>query len=143
MLKYWVMFSLLTIYDMTIDPFVSWLPVYDYCKLIVLLYMLIPQSNGASILFDSFASPFLKKQENEFATKIWPKIRGNLLNVTDKIHTNVVKQCVTQIDSKELDRLSIDTEKNIEMLQMEKIRRRRKKDKDIISNAVGEQRDSI
>ena len=29
------MFSLLTIYDMTIDPFVSWLPVYDYCKLIV------------------------------------------------------------------------------------------------------------
>ena len=38
------------------------------------------------------------------------------------------------VDSKELDRLSIDTEKNIEMLQMEKIRRRRKKDKDIISN---------
>ena len=143
MLKYWVMYSLLTIFDLTIDPFISWLPFYDYAKLMVLLYMLTPQSNGATILFDSFASPFLKKQEQDFATKIWPKIRGNLLNTTDNIHSNVVQQCITQIDSKELERLSIDTEKTIEMLQMEKIRRRRKHDKDVIINAVGEQRDSI
>ena len=55
----------------------------------------------------------------------------------------MVQQCITQIDSKELERLSIDTEKTIEMLQMEKIRRRRKHDKDVVIHAVGEQRDSI
>ena len=54
----------------------------------------------------------------------------------------MVQQCITQIDSKELERLSIDTEKTIEMLQMEKIRRRRKHDKDVIINAVGHQRNN-
>ena len=49
MMKYWVMYSILTLYDMSVDPFVSWLPFYDYIKLMLLLYMLIPQSNGATL----------------------------------------------------------------------------------------------
>ena len=127
-MKYWVMYSILTLYDMSVDPFVSWLPFYDYIKLMLLLYMLIPQSNGATILYDSFAAPFLKKQEEKFATKVWPKIRGNLLSTTDALHQGMVKQCITQIDLKELERLSIATENTIDMLRLEKLRRRTRRE---------------
>ena len=142
MMKYWVMYSILTLYDMSIDPFVSWLPFYDYIKLVLLLYMLIPQSNGATILYDSFADPFLKKQEEKFATKVWPKIRGNLLSTTDALHQGMVKQCITQIDPKELERLSIATEKTIDMLRLEKLRRRTRREQVNAENAP-EKGDSI
>ena len=106
MMKYWVMYSILTLYDMSIDPFVSWLPFYDYIKLVLLLYMLIPQSNGATILYDSFADPFLKKQEEKFATKVWPKIRGNSKH--DRRSAPRHGQAVHHADRlKELERLSI------------------------------------
>ena len=41
MLKFWVMYSFLILFDMTIDPWVSWLPFYDYAKLLLLLYIYV------------------------------------------------------------------------------------------------------
>eukprot|EP00945_MAST-04E_sp_MAST-4E-sp1_P008318 g8318.t1 len=125
MLKFWVMYSFLILFDMTIDPWVSWLPFYDYAKLLLLLYMLVPQSNGASILYESLAVPFIKNNEEKFATKVWPHVQGKVIRFANKAQVQIVESLVTSVSSTELDALAREAENSLESVSQEKLRRRR------------------
>jgi hypothetical protein len=133
-LKFWVMYSMLIVFDGTIDPWISWFPFYDYGKFALVLYLLVPHSNGASILYDNFALPLIKKYEKEFETKHFPRVQGKALGIANKAQLWAIKTFVSSIESAELDALTRDTERSIELVLDEKLRRRRDQRKDCSSS---------
>jgi len=63
-LIYWVVYSFFHIIEAFEDFLIYWIPFYYAFKLAFLLWAMLPQTNGAKFLYDSFLKDFLKKNES-------------------------------------------------------------------------------
>ncbi|KAJ5689542.1 hypothetical protein N7462_003934 [Penicillium macrosclerotiorum] len=57
-LTYWVVFSFLTVIESAINA-AYWFPFYYIFKFVLVLWMALPQTNGAQIVFHSFLQPLV------------------------------------------------------------------------------------
>ncbi|KAJ6107801.1 hypothetical protein N7523_009124 [Penicillium sp. IBT 18751x] len=57
-LTYWVVFAFLTVVESAINA-AYWFPFYYIFKFVAILWMALPQTNGAQIIFNSFLQPVL------------------------------------------------------------------------------------
>ena len=64
-LMYWVVLSCFSLFDYWTWFILSWLPFYAYVRLIVLSYLVLPQTQGAKLLYQSYIHPFLSHHEHE------------------------------------------------------------------------------
>ncbi|MCJ1321872.1 hypothetical protein MMC15_007217 [Xylographa vitiligo] len=62
-LMYWVSFALVTLFEAWTWYLVSWIPLYAYIRLIMLSYLVLPQTQGARLLYQSHIHPFLAQHE--------------------------------------------------------------------------------
>ncbi|KAI6784551.1 Protein YOP1 [Emericellopsis cladophorae] len=62
-LMYWVVFSVALLVESWLLPVLSWVPFYGYARLLFLLYLILPQTQGARIIYEEHVHPFL--QDNE------------------------------------------------------------------------------
>jgi len=64
-LTYWVVFSALLFIDLSFGWLISFIPFYHVIKLLLLLWLFYPKSNGAEIVYSKFLRPWLKLHEKE------------------------------------------------------------------------------
>ncbi|KAJ5775691.1 uncharacterized protein N7511_000702 [Penicillium nucicola] len=57
-LTYWVVFAFLTVVESAISA-AYWFPFYYIFKFVLILWMALPQTNGAQVVFQSFLQPVL------------------------------------------------------------------------------------
>ncbi|KAJ6790146.1 hypothetical protein PWT90_08873 [Aphanocladium album] len=62
-LMYWVVFSICLLAESWVSFIVTWIPFYGYFRLLFLLYLILPQTQGARVLYEQYVHPFL--QDNE------------------------------------------------------------------------------
>ncbi|KAJ6001950.1 hypothetical protein N7522_007177 [Penicillium canescens] len=55
-LTYWVVFAFLTVIESAISA-AYWFPFYYIFKFVLILWMALPQTNGAQVVFQSFLQP--------------------------------------------------------------------------------------
>ena len=60
---YWVSFALVTLFESWTWYLVSWIPFYAYMRLFALAYLVLPQTQGARLLYQSHIHPFLAHHE--------------------------------------------------------------------------------
>jgi len=63
-LVYWVIFAFFQIIEVFIDLLIYWIPFYYAFKLAFLLWLMLPQTKGATFMYDAFLKDFLKKNES-------------------------------------------------------------------------------
>ncbi|BCR85040.1 putative membrane biogenesis protein (Yop1) [Aspergillus chevalieri] len=66
-LTYWVVYALLTVVESAISA-AYWFPFYYIFKFVLVLWMSLPQTNGAQIVFHSFLQPVLGRFFNNGST---------------------------------------------------------------------------
>jgi receptor expression-enhancing protein 5/6 len=62
-LIYWVILGVFAVVEYWLDTFLSWFPLYYLIKLLFILWLYIPQTNGAAVLYKTKVKPFFKKHE--------------------------------------------------------------------------------
>ncbi|KAJ3381682.1 ER membrane protein DP1/Yop1 [Lobulomyces angularis] len=62
-LIYWTIFGLLNVVEFFSDLILHWVPFYYTFKAAAVLYLALPQTRGASVVYHKFARPYLVKQE--------------------------------------------------------------------------------
>ncbi|KAF4122780.1 TB2/DP1, HVA22 family [Geosmithia morbida] len=62
-LMYWVVFSCCMLAESWVSFILFWIPFYGYIRLLFLLYLILPQTQGARVIYQERIHPFL--QENE------------------------------------------------------------------------------
>jgi receptor expression-enhancing protein 1/2/3/4 len=62
---YWVVLSLFTLAESWTWFILSWLPFYSLFRLALLAYLVLPQTQGARLLYTSYVHPFLAVHEAE------------------------------------------------------------------------------
>lgn len=58
LLTYWVVFAFLNIVEFWSKTILYWVPFYWFIKTIFLLYLSLPQFNGATLVYNSFLKPY-------------------------------------------------------------------------------------
>ncbi|KAF4375905.1 hypothetical protein F8388_004995 [Cannabis sativa] len=67
-LTYWVLYSLITLTELTFAKVIEWIPIWSYAKLIVTCWLVIPYFSGAAYVYEHFVRPFFV---NPHTINIW------------------------------------------------------------------------
>lgn len=67
-LTYWVLYSMITLFELTFAKLLEWIPIWPYAKLIVTCWLVIPYFSGAAYVYEHFVRPFFL---NPRTVNIW------------------------------------------------------------------------
>lgn len=78
-LMYWVVFSCCLLVESWLSFILTWIPFYGYFRLLFLLYLILPQTQGARIIYEEHVHPFLEDNEaqiDEFIANAHERLRA-------------------------------------------------------------------
>jgi len=78
-LTYWVVYAFLTVLESAVNA-VYWFPVYYTFKFVLVLWMALPQTNGAQVVFHSLISPLFARFFQQDASASLRNKAENLAN---------------------------------------------------------------
>ncbi|KAI1397457.1 TB2/DP1, HVA22 family-domain-containing protein [Hypoxylon fuscum] len=64
-LMYWSVLSCALLVESWIDFVLVWVPFYSYMRLFFLLYLVLPQTQGARLLYETYLHPYLEENESQ------------------------------------------------------------------------------
>ncbi|WZZ69051.1 hypothetical protein YC2023_080421 [Brassica napus] len=56
-LTYWVLYSLLALFELTFAKLIEWVPIWSFAKLILTCWLVIPYFSGAAYVYEHFVRP--------------------------------------------------------------------------------------
>ncbi|XP_052198595.1 putative HVA22-like protein g [Diospyros lotus] len=68
--QYWIIASLLSVFERILDIFISWLPMYGEAKLALFIYLWYPKTKGSGYVYETFLRPYLAKHEPDIDRKL-------------------------------------------------------------------------
>eukprot|EP00397_Hematodinium_sp_SG-2012_P040084 GEMP01043865.1.p1 GENE.GEMP01043865.1~~GEMP01043865.1.p1 ORF type:complete len:173 (+),score=43.28 GEMP01043865.1:46-564(+) len=69
-LKYWVVFASFTLLESCIDYILFWLPMYYMFKMVFIVWLFLPKTRGADILFTNVIAPVLRNHRHAIDSKM-------------------------------------------------------------------------
>ncbi|CAM8978213.1 unnamed protein product [Rhodiola kirilowii] len=67
-LTYWILYSMITLFELTFAKVLEWIPIWSYAKLIATCWLVIPYFNGAAYVYQHFVRPFFVNRQT---VNIW------------------------------------------------------------------------
>ncbi|KAH7311579.1 TB2/DP1, HVA22 family-domain-containing protein [Stachybotrys elegans] len=96
-LMYWVVFSCCILVESWVSFILFWIPFYGYVRLLFLLYLILPQTQGARTLYEEYIHPFLEENEghiDEFIASAHDRLKAAgiayLRQAIEYVKTNVL-----------------------------------------------------
>ncbi|KAG5230006.1 ABA-responsive family protein [Salix suchowensis] len=62
-LTYWILYSMLTLFELTFAKVIELLPFWPYAKLILTCWLVVPQFSGAAYIYENFKDIFSKPDD--------------------------------------------------------------------------------
>ncbi|KAK3003632.1 hypothetical protein RJ639_019631, partial [Escallonia herrerae] len=100
-LTYWVLYSLLTLFELTFAKLLEWFPIWPYVRLFATCWLVLPYFNGAAYVYAHFIRPFYRDPQ----IKIWyiPR-KKNIFRKPDDILT-AAERYIEENGTEEFERL--------------------------------------
>ncbi|XP_057953397.1 HVA22-like protein f isoform X2 [Malania oleifera] len=58
-LTYWILYSFLTLFELSCWKILAWLPFWPYMKLLFCLWLVLPIFNGAAYIYEKFVRKYI------------------------------------------------------------------------------------
>ncbi|KAJ7953792.1 HVA22-like protein [Quillaja saponaria] len=89
-LTYWVLYSMITLFELTFAKVLELLPFWPYAKLIASCWLVLPHFNGAAYVYKHFIRPFYMNPQR--TAQIWyiPR-KKNIFSKPDDVLTAAEK----------------------------------------------------
>ncbi|KAG8994262.1 hypothetical protein FRB94_007274 [Tulasnella sp. JGI-2019a] len=79
-MMYWIIIAAMVAYEYNFEVFVSWFPFYHEVKTLFLLFLVLPQTQGSTIIYQKYLLPFLLENE-ELIDRQLASVQGRALTV--------------------------------------------------------------
>ncbi|KAL1841004.1 hypothetical protein VTJ49DRAFT_7558 [Mycothermus thermophilus] len=96
-LMYWVILAFVVLFESWTSWILFWVPFYAYIRLLFLLYLVLPQTQGARFLYETYVHPRLEENETaieEFIASAHTRLRSAgisyLKRAIELLRTNVL-----------------------------------------------------
>jgi uncharacterized membrane protein YgcG len=97
-LIYWVILSLILLVESWTVFIIGWLPFYSWIRLFALSYLVLPQTQGAKLLYANYIEPFISNHERQIDVFI-----GDLHEKGSKAGLGYLKQLIDLIRQRVLN----------------------------------------
>ncbi|XP_058195211.1 HVA22-like protein a [Rhododendron vialii] len=57
-LTYWILYSMITLFELTFAKLIEWIPFWSHAKLIGTCWLVIPYFSGAAYVYEHYVRPF-------------------------------------------------------------------------------------
>ncbi|CAO2818603.1 unnamed protein product [Amaranthus hypochondriacus] len=64
-LTYWILYSMITLTELTFARLIECIPIWSYAKLITTFWLVIPYFNGAAYVYEHFVRPAFVNTQNQ------------------------------------------------------------------------------
>ncbi|KAG0283509.1 receptor accessory protein 4 [Linnemannia gamsii] len=64
-LMYWTVMGMFSVVEFVLDTFIFWFPFYYEIKMLFVLWMILPQTQGSIYIYQAIVDPYLSKHEKE------------------------------------------------------------------------------
>ncbi|KZV27202.1 hypothetical protein F511_04655 [Dorcoceras hygrometricum] len=58
-LTYWVLYSFITLFELSFWKILQWLPFWPYMKLLLCVWLVLPMFNGAAYIYENFVRKYV------------------------------------------------------------------------------------
>ncbi|KAK1267671.1 HVA22-like protein a [Acorus gramineus] len=79
-LTYWVLYSFITLFELTFAKLLEWLPFWPYAKLLATCWLVLPYFSGAAYVYEHYVRPFFV---NPQTVNIWYVPKKNIFSSPD------------------------------------------------------------
>ncbi|GMY15646.1 HVA22-like protein a [Fagus crenata] len=62
-LTYWVLYSMITLFELTFAKLLEWIPFWPYAKLFLTCWLVFPYFSGAAYVYDHYVRPFFVNRQ--------------------------------------------------------------------------------
>eukprot|EP01026_Neomeris_dumetosa_P041901 TRINITY_DN3477_c1_g2_i1.p1 TRINITY_DN3477_c1_g2~~TRINITY_DN3477_c1_g2_i1.p1 ORF type:complete len:173 (-),score=13.34 TRINITY_DN3477_c1_g2_i1:327-824(-) len=112
-LTYWVVYAFIHAIEDVGLFILEWVPLYYEVKLLLLCWLILPQFQGATLLYTDFVKPFLLKYKDQIAP--WMKTTEGLLETPAlPLATNLVQRYGPEVAQKAMQMASEAAEDVVE-----------------------------
>ncbi|XP_047163174.1 HVA22-like protein f [Vigna umbellata] len=59
-LTYWVLYSFLTLFELSTHRILCWFPIWGYLKLVFCIWLVLPMFNGAAYIYEKYVRQYIK-----------------------------------------------------------------------------------
>ncbi|XP_049350395.1 uncharacterized protein LOC125815029 [Solanum verrucosum] len=100
---YWIMFSLIYLFENVFAKFLEWVPLWSYLRLVFMCWLVIPHLNGAFYLYQNLVHPYLQFKLPNAIIQLcaeWHKIlKNHSVSINNETFLAVAESCLDENDS--------------------------------------------
>ncbi|KAK4739836.1 hypothetical protein R3W88_003533 [Solanum pinnatisectum] len=103
---YWLIFSLIYLFENIFAKFLEWVPLWSYLRLVFMCWLVIPQLNGAFYLYQNLVHPYLLFKLPNAITQLcascseWlKKLKKHSVAINKETFLAVAESCLDENDS--------------------------------------------
>jgi hypothetical protein len=143
MLHFWTCFAFIQLYDIYGEHFFSWMPFYYMVKGIILIWIIAPQTRGATVFFENFLTPQIERRMKFFEVTVFPLLRRLALQVVVRLERLVLEYGLHSVSSAELSELDYTMDRLLRMVTREGYLRKREESLQALRDAVPEEKQRV
>ncbi len=90
-LTYWIMFGIFSLLDEFGGIVLSFIPLYFYVRLVIFIFLMAPQTQGASLLYKTLVKPLLSQHKDKIQRFI-DEIKGSASDLSQEAKQAALKE---------------------------------------------------
>ncbi|OMO93157.1 TB2/DP1/HVA22-related protein [Corchorus capsularis] len=110
-LTYWVLYSMITLFELTFAKVLEWFPIWPYAKLIVTCWLVLPHFNGAAYVYRHFIRPVYLNPQSATSTIWYVPRKKNIFRKQDDDILTAAEKYMEEHGTHEFGRLITKAEK--------------------------------
>ncbi|KAG1367786.1 putative HVA22-like protein a [Cocos nucifera] len=102
-LTYWMLYSLITLFELTCWNVLQWFLLWPYMKLVFCLWLVLPIFNGAAYIYENFVRRYVKI--GNYAGSRYPEDQRRILQMLNLDSRKPVEQYIEKYGSEAFQRV--------------------------------------
>ncbi|XP_047332911.1 HVA22-like protein f [Impatiens glandulifera] len=108
-LTYWVLYSFITLFELSCWKIIHWIPFWGYMKLVLCMWLVLPMFNGAAYIYGRFVRKYVKV--GSYVSSSYPQGQRKVLQMMSLDARQSVQTYITRYGPDAFDRVLRAAEK--------------------------------
>ncbi|KAK6917969.1 TB2/DP1/HVA22-related protein [Dillenia turbinata] len=108
-LTYWVLYSFITLFELSFWKVLQWLPFWSFIKLLFCMWLVLPIFNGAAYIYENFVRKYVKI--GSYVSSSYPDDQRKVMQMLSLDGRKSVERYITKYGSEAFERVVKAAEK--------------------------------
>ncbi|KAJ1407956.1 TB2/DP1/HVA22-related protein [Sesbania bispinosa] len=104
-LTYWVLYSFITLFELSFYKILAWFPIWAYMKLVFCGWLVLPMFNGAAYIYENYVRQYVKKIGSYGGGSNYPEEQKKVLQMMSLDARKAVERYIDRYGSDAFERV--------------------------------------